>query len=100
MKSNLTDQDYKNILNFYKIPIPSTKRMLRLKSENILSSKMCKCIKKLDPVNESRSIGICSRSIFNRKGLTTGTIKCRGKQRVSFRKTRKMVNTRKSRKKI
>ena len=29
-------------------------------TENIISEKLCKCIKKVDPVNEAKSIGICN----------------------------------------
>ena len=60
MTSSLTNADYEKILNYYKIPIPKSKRILKLKAEDILSSKLCRCIKKVDPVNEQRSIGICT----------------------------------------
>ena len=89
MSSKLTDNDYIHILDYYKLPIPKSKRMLKLRAEKIISSKLCRCIKKVEPTNEARSIGVCTKTIFNRKGLTRGKFNCKGKQRVSFKKTRK-----------
>ena len=92
MTSSLTNADYEKILNYYKIPIPKSKRILKLKSEDILSSKLCRCIKKVDPVNEQRSIGICTKTVVNRKGFTRGKFKCKGKRSISLTKTRKSLN--------
>jgi hypothetical protein len=92
MTSSLTNADYEKILNYYKIPIPKSKRILKLKAEDILSSKLCRCIKKVDPVNEQRSIGICTKSVVNRKGFTRGKFKCKGKRSISLTKTRKSLN--------
>lgn len=92
--STLTKEDYIKILTFYKKEIPSSFSEIKRESEQILANKLCKCIKKLDPINESRSIGICSKSIFNRKGLSRGTFKCRGKRFVEItkNKTKKRKN--------
>jgi hypothetical protein len=87
--TNITNDDYTKILEYYKIPIPKSKRILQLKANKILSTKLCRCIKKLQPKNESRSIGICTKTIFNRKGYTRGKFKCKGKQSVIFSKTKK-----------
>ena len=93
--NKLTDNDYKKILEFYKINIPKSKRVLKMKAEKILAIKLCRCIKKVDIENEAKSIGICTKTVLNRKGLTRGKFKCKGKQTVSFSKTRK---TRKNKK--
>lgn len=92
--STLTKEDYIKILTFYKKKIPSSFSEIKRESEQILANKLCKCIKKLDPINEARSIGICSKSIFNRKGLSRGTFKCRGKRFVEItkNKTKKRKN--------
>jgi hypothetical protein len=92
--STLTKEDYIKILTFYKKEIPSSFSEIKRESEQILANKLCKCIKKLDPINEARSIGICSKSIFNRKGLSRGTFKCRGKRFVEItkNKTKKRKN--------
>ena len=93
--NKLTDNDYNKILEFYKINIPKSKRVLKMKAEKILAIKLCRCIKKVDIENEAKSIGICTKTVLNRKGLTRGKFKCKGKQTVSFSKTRK---TRKNKK--
>lgn len=93
--NKLTDNDYKKILEFYKINIPKSKRVLKMKAEKILAIKLCRCIKKVDIENEAKSIGICTKTVLNRKGLTRGKFKCKAKQSVSFSKLRK---TRKNKK--
>jgi len=87
--NKITDNDYKKILEFYKINIPKSKRLLKIQAEKILATKLCRCIKKIGLENEAKSIGICTKTILNRKGLTRGKFKCKGKQSLSFRKTRK-----------
>ena len=95
--TNLTQKDYIKILEYYKKTIPKSKQLLEKEAENILSEKLCICIKKVEdkikPKNESRAIGICTKSVFNKKGLTRGKFNCTGKRSVKFNKTKK--NTRK-----
>ena len=88
MSSELTTKDYISILKFYKLNIPKSKRLLKINAEKIISQKLCKCIKKLDPVNESRSIGICTKTIFGKKGFTRGNFQCTKKQYVKFNKNK------------
>lgn len=81
----LSNDEYVKLLEFYKIQIPDSKKQLKIEAEKILAEKLCKCIKKVDPINEVRSIGICTRRIFKR-GLTRGRFlfrknKTRKKQR-------------------
>ena len=84
--NTLTKQDYIKILSFYKKEIPSSFKLLKMEAENILSDKLCKCIKKVDSSNESKSIAICSDSIFKKKGLVRGTFKCGRKRTLRFTK--------------
>jgi hypothetical protein len=93
MSTKLTNKDYIDILNFYNIDIPKSKRLLKILSEKILAEKLCKCIKKLDPENEAKSIGICTKTIFNSKGFTRGLFQCKNKRTVKFRKTQKNKTT-------
>ena len=74
------------------MPIPKTKQLLEKEAEKILSLKLCKCIKKVNTndKNEPRAIGICTKTIFNKKGLTRGKFKCKEKRYVKFNKTRKL----------
>ena len=88
----LTKTDYIKILNYYQLPIPNTMKQMKQMAENILAIKLRKCIKKITPLNpnnESKAIGICTRNVFNRKGLTRGTFKCKKGRFVRFDKTKK-----------
>ena len=90
--SELTNNDYKRILEFYNKTIPKSKRLLRIQAEKLLTSKLCRCIKKVDKVNEARAIGICTKTIINNKGFTRGKFTCKKKQSISLkRKTRKNI---------
>ena len=94
----ITKKDSMDILNFYKIKIPSSSSLLKQKAQNIVAEKLCRCIKKIDPINEAKSIGICTKTIFTRKGYTRGKFSCKKKQTVEFRKTNKNKKTRKNKK--
>ena len=87
--SELNMNDYRQILEYYKKEIPKSKRLLKTNAEKILSEKLCRCIKKLDPENEARSIGICTKTILNRKGFTRGKFNCKGKKSITIRKYKK-----------
>ena len=84
--TNLTDLDYKKILNYYNITIPKSKKNIHLEAKKIMAEKLCRCIKKVDIKNKSKSIGICTKNIFNRKKFTRGKFKCKGKATVTFKK--------------
>jgi hypothetical protein len=89
--SELTINDYKFILKYYNKSIPKSSRLLKMAAEKILAEKLCRCIKKVDPINEARAIGICTKSIFNRKGFTRGKFKCKGKATIKFKKTNSLT---------
>lgn len=54
------------------------------------ANKFCRCIKSRNFPNESIAIGICTKSIFNNKGMTRGKFRCKSPQFVKYRKTRKL----------
>ena len=93
--SELSMNDYKSILEYYKKTIPKSKRLLKIAAEKILADKLCRCIKKLDPINESKSIGICTKTIFNRKGYTRGKFSCKGKRTIKIKKIKKNITQKK-----
>ena len=95
MSLNLTNKDYINILKFYKIAVPRSKRLLKIAAERVLNDKLCKCIKKVEPKNEKKSIAICTKSIFQNKGLRRGKFTCKKKRTLHFTKTK--TKTQKSR---
>ena len=82
--TELTNNDYKRILEFYNKSIPKSNRLLKIQAEKLLANKLCRCIKKIDKVNESRSIGICSKTIIINKGFTRGKFTCKKKQSINF----------------
>ena len=85
----ITKSDYIKILKYYNLNIPSKTEDIKKTAEKILSEKLCKCIKKVIPINEAKAIGVCTRAIFNRKGLTRGKFNCTGKKQVVFSKTKR-----------
>ena len=73
-------------------------RLLKKKAENVLSLKLCKCIKKVAPNNEPKAIGICTRTVFNRKGLQRKSFKCTNGRFVNIDKLKRKNKTKKNRK--
>jgi hypothetical protein len=94
--SELTNADYKKILEFYNKSIPKSKRLLKIQAEKLLVSKLCRCIKRVDKQNEGRAIGICTKTIINSKGLIRGKFTCKKRQEINVKKKNNM--TRKNRK--
>ena len=86
MPPRLTNKDYIIILKYYNKNIPKSKMLIKAQAEKIMAQKLCKCRKKIDPIYEAKSIGICTKTIFNRKGLTRGQFQCKKTQSVKFRK--------------
>jgi hypothetical protein len=94
MPNKITNLDYIKILNFYHLEIPKDKNDIKKLAEDILAKKLCRCIKKIDSINtntntnsnEAKSIGICTRTIFNSKGLTRGKFKCKNGRSVKIGK--------------
>lgn len=84
--SNLTKKDYTKILKFYKKNIPKSRRILQKEAEKIMATKLCRCIKKLGVKEESRSIGICTKSVINNKGITREKFKCKKKRNITLKK--------------
>ena len=93
--TELSNKDYKNILDFYEKPIPKSKRLLKIEAEGLLTNKLCRCIKKLDKENEGRAIGICTKTIFTKKGYTRGRFKCKGKSTIKIMKLKRKYTRRK-----
>lgn len=78
----LKKQNYVDILHFYNIPIPKTLTAIKKKANNILSRKLCKCLKKLEPKLKSAAIGICSKTIIGKKGFSRGNFTCKKKPKI------------------
>ena len=68
--------------------IPKDQLMImKSAAEKILAKKLCSCIKKVGPANEPRAIGVCTKAVINRKGLSRGKFKCKNGRSVELKKT-------------
>ena len=92
----LSQTDYKQILDYYKISVPANKKHMKQLAEKIIAEKLCKCIKKLEPENESRSIGICTKTVINRKGFIRGKFQCKKKKFVTLKRKNRVKTRRNS----
>ena len=92
--TELSNNDYKKILDYYKTSIPKSKRLLKMHAMQLLATKLCRCIKKVDKIHEARAIGICTKTIINSKGFTRGKFKCKGKGTIKLKKKSKKNVTR------
>lgn len=95
MSLELTNKDYVNILKFYKMTIPKSKRLLKMNAEKILNDKLCRCIKKLENYENINSGAVCTTAVINRKNIKRGKFTCKKKRMIKLRKNRR---TRKSKK--
>lgn len=102
----LTKADYIAILEYYNISHAKlSSKDLKERSEKILATKLCRCIKKVDPEvkDKPRAIAICNNSVITKKNLKVGRFTCkRGykiKKGTSITKRSKMLTIRRKRKK-
>jgi hypothetical protein len=88
MSYKLTNNDYIQLLNFYKVKTPKNKRKLREVAEKLMAQKLCSCIKKVAPTVETEplAIGVCTRSIFTRKNLRRNKFQCKKRRYLKFTK--------------
>jgi hypothetical protein len=88
--TDLSLDDYKNILKYYDETIPRSHVELKRVAEILMAKKLCRCIKKIGKTpsqTEGRAIGICTKTIFTRKGIKRGPFKCKKRTRtVSMKK--------------
>lgn len=84
---SLSQKDFKTILEYYGKKIPSSAKQIREEAENILSQKLCRCIKKVKKtqrITESQSTGICKTSVLHKKNVGIYGFQC--KKNHSFHK--------------
>ena len=76
----LNATDYKKILEYYKLKIPtrSTLSNLKKRAEKALVKKICNCTKKLkSQMSETKAIGVCADSVLKRKNLMYHRFTCK-----------------------
>jgi hypothetical protein len=89
MSMALNKKDYTKILKYYNLPIPKSASKMKKQAEEVLALKLCRCIKKVSPSNEAKAIGVCTRTIFERKKLTRGAFTCKRNRSVEVSRLRK-----------
>jgi len=102
--SQLNNNDYINILNYYNETIPKSSHLLKSKALTIIANKLCKCIKKVSTKKlvprkgysnksregpEGREIALCTTSVINKKGFKRGSFKCGKNASVKLTKSSK-----------
>lgn len=86
--SQLTINDYKSILKYYKKPIPKSNKVLKKQAENLLAENLCRCIKKVEKQYKSSAIGLCTKSVINTKGFNRGKFTCKKGPTIKLLKNR------------
>ena len=89
--SKISTREYKKILKYYGLPIPSSARRIKTLAEKILTKKYCSCIQKVkkEGGNKKTAISVCTDSVIHKKGLQRGAYTCKKKQRLSLRSNRR-----------
>jgi hypothetical protein len=90
MSYKITNSDYSKILAYYGLNVPKKGKHVKEVAENILSKKLCSCIKKVGPP-ETKAIGVCTKTVLNRKGLSRGKFKCKNGRKLDLKKTAKKL---------
>jgi hypothetical protein len=79
-------KSYADILLGYNQTSPANFYTRKKKTEKFLAQKFCACIKKLDPRFHASSIGICTRSVFQTKGLPRRhDFSCRNRRYIAIK---------------
>jgi hypothetical protein len=99
--SELNINDYKKILNYYKLSIPKSNKIIKSKALSIISNKLCKCIKKINKKKFSKKsenipIKICTKSVIRNKGLSRGNFTCKKKRGIILKKEKYLFSKNKT----
>ena len=86
---DLTNKDYKKIVDYYKLNKPKNKSYKQV-AENTLAGKLCRCIKKVknDKINEKAAIALCRDNIFKKRNIDFYNFKCKEKQKLVNKKNK------------
>jgi hypothetical protein len=86
--STLKAKDYHSILTFYNVPLEGkTRKTRRNLAEQLLATKLCRCIKKVARKSktrkENRAIPICRDAVIKRKGYRIRKFTCKKRNYIS-----------------
>jgi len=84
----MTKLDYEKILSYYKMPTANLSNAeLKRKAEDILATKLCKCIKAVEKkTGTQNAIALCTASVIEKKGLKYYDMSCKGRARFNPRR--------------
>jgi hypothetical protein len=92
MINELNASDYKKLLNYYGITDHvKSERLLKKMANKIVITKLCGCIKKLEPKYKARSVGICTKTVLNNRGYTRGKFSCK-KRNITLKRYKKHLS--------
>ncbi len=100
----LTKNDYLKIIKYYGVRLPKKASLSTIReiAENIMGNKLCSCIKRIGAVSprknntsESAGIAICTKSLFNNRGLVRYSFTCR-KKGSDVKKARGVLRSKKN----
>ena len=100
---SITTEEYNAVLRYYDIDATGmTNKQKRKRAENILSTKLCRCIKKVeDRVEEkTQAIAICTEAVLYKKGLKISGFKCDKKKKIKGLATRKRTTEKRKAKRL
>jgi len=83
--ASLSKKDYVTILKYYKAPIPTNYDTIRKNAEKLISTKLCRCINKLESTINNASVGACTRTVINAKGYRRGAFRCTRKNNPAIK---------------
>jgi hypothetical protein len=91
----LSLKEYEKILDYYQYPYKEKELspfQIRRQAEDILAKTLCKCIKHINKKqprvkNEGRSIGLCTHSVFKRRGMKHSGFTCKHRGELLLPKT-------------
>lgn len=84
MTMALSQNDYKKILKYYDMAIPSKSTSIKTDAEKVILDKLCRCIKKVSktPAKNSISIGVCKSSVLTSKRLKINRFRCKNTRKL------------------
>lgn len=89
---SITAEEYNAVLRYYDIDATGlNSKERRRRAEDMLATKLCRCIKKVeDKVEEkSKAIAACTNAVISKKGLKISGFKCDKKKQVKGLRIRK-----------
>jgi ElaB/YqjD/DUF883 family membrane-anchored ribosome-binding protein len=96
---SITAEEYNAVLRYYDIDATGmNSKQIKRQAEDILATKLCRCIKKVEKNVEEKTqaIAICTDSVISKKGFKISGYKCDKKKKVNNLSKRKQYTKKKN----